>query len=107
MLTGGGDIHPSFYEGMAGILHSYAGKEPGDRCVVENHMIDKAIELKIPIIGICRGFQWICVKAGGVLVQNVIGHSHYSGVNVDGEIYYANSLHHQMICPLIILLFCP
>lgn len=101
LLTGGGDVHPMYYGGMNGLKYTWYGKEekPGNRCMAENHTIGEAISLGIPIIGICRGLQWICVKAGGALVQNVTGHTHSGGVIVDGKRYIANSLHHQLIYP--------
>lgn len=102
LLLGGGDVHPSYYGGMNGVQFTWdKSLTPSTRCKVESRQIDIAIERKIPIIGICRGLQWICVKAGGKLIQDVYGHSHKSGVRslLNNELYHVNSLHHQMIYP--------
>ncbi len=56
---------------------------------------------KIPIIGVCRGAQALCVFAGGKLVQHVTGHAsgnHYV-TTTDGEILLTTSCHHQMMYP--------
>lgn len=101
LLTGGGDVHPRYYNGMDGIkdCYYYNYEEPGSRCVFEWEVINEAITKNIPIIGICRGFQWCCVAAGGKLIQDIHNHSHSNGVIVDDRIYETNSLHHQMIYP--------
>ena len=44
-------------------------------------MMDKAIELGIPVIGMCRGIQFINVYFGGSLIQHLnayLAHRHYS-----------------------------
>ena len=44
-------------------------------------MLDKAIELGIPVIGMCRGVQFINVYFGGSLIQHLssfMAHRHYS-----------------------------
>ena len=44
-------------------------------------MMDKAIELEIPVIGMCRGIQFINVYFGGSLIQHLnayLAHRHYS-----------------------------
>lgn len=102
LLLGGGDVHPSYYGGMNGVSYTWdKSLTPGNRCKIESHQIDIALEKKIPLIGICRGFQWICVKAGGSLIQDVYGHSHQYGVRslLNNELYSVNSLHHQLIYP--------
>jgi gamma-glutamyl-gamma-aminobutyrate hydrolase PuuD len=99
LLTGGGDIHESYYGCLDGGNECHTENEPSKRDIIENYAISYALKNKIPLIGICRGFQWICIKAGGKLVQHVVGHSHNSGINVDGKIYKANSIHHQMVYP--------
>ena len=44
-------------------------------------MMDRAIELGIPVIGMCRGIQFINVYFGGSLIQHLnayLAHRHYS-----------------------------
>lgn len=65
LLTGGNDIYPAWY-----------GKEYDTaRCGVFNHRRDtlemyaltKAIDMNMPVLGICRGMQLINVHQGGTL----------------------------------------
>lgn len=66
-LMGGNDIHPKEYNEVD---HScILTEEARDR--VEFMLIKKAIALKMPILGICRGFQAMNVALGGSLYQDV------------------------------------
>ena len=62
-----------------------------------------AIDRKIPIIGVCRGAQMLCAKAGGSLVQHANNHVGVGGhdlITNDVEGLWGNSCHHQiMILP--------
>lgn len=68
ILSGGDDIEPALY-----------GEEPilelGDVCperdLFEMKFFDKALERKVPILGICRGFQIMNVALGGTLYQDI------------------------------------
>lgn len=59
-----------------------------------------AIELGLPIVGICRGAQLGCALAGGILVQHVENHceTHLIATK-DGRRLITSSLHHQMLFP--------
>jgi GMP synthase-like glutamine amidotransferase len=67
-------------------------------------MFNLTIKLGIPIIGICRGSQFVTVMSGGKLVQNVENHA-ISGTHPlylnDQTISIADitSTHHQMMYP--------
>jgi putative glutamine amidotransferase len=74
VLAGGADIDPSIY-----------GAEPHDethgmvpaRDGFEVALVRRAIELDVPLLGICRGMQLMNVAQGGTLVQHlpeVYGH---------------------------------
>lgn len=68
ILTGGQDVDP----------HRY-GEEPRqkigevfpDRDAFDLNLLEKALALKLPILGICRGFQIINVSFGGKLLQDL------------------------------------
>jgi putative glutamine amidotransferase len=68
VLTGGADVHPSYY-----------GKgEEENRCeldqsrdILEFAIIEKAMELKLPILAICRGEQILNVSQGGDLIVDI------------------------------------
>lgn len=99
LVWGGADIWPGFYNKELS-PRSYAGNAPSQRDKVEWDLMKRAEELKIPIIGICRGAQMLCALAGGYLMQHVTGHggTHYV-TTFDGKKFPTNSLHHQMMVP--------
>jgi putative glutamine amidotransferase len=87
VLTGGPDVHPARY-----------GKESDlERCTVENERDDfelalyaKAKDLKMPVLGVCRGAQLINVAEGGTLVIDIPSdtktvHEHARKNDVDAE----------------------
>lgn len=71
MLTGGGDIDPVLY-GERPDPTVYGVRR--DRDSFEAALYGQAIELRLPILAICRGMQLINVLRGGSLLQQVDGH---------------------------------
>lgn len=80
ILAGGADIDPRRY----GEQH-----EPGlealrpDRDDAEFALIDAAVDRDLPVLGICRGMQLLCVAHGGTLIQHlpdVVGHDKHRAV---------------------------
>jgi putative glutamine amidotransferase len=68
VLTGGPDIHPSKYN------------KPGEahKCEIDLYrdslefpLIDKALELKMPLLAICRGEQILNISQGGDLIVDI------------------------------------
>lgn len=100
VIWGGQDISPSIYNQVPN-KHTDAGNKPGSRDSLEIAMAETAIELGIPIIGICRGAQLMCAMSGGTLVQHVENHAGgWHGIEThDGKFYNCPSLHHQMMHP--------
>lgn len=114
VLTGGGDIHPSYF-----------GEKPVDelgsvdsvRDIYDIHLIKMGAQHNIPMLGICRGEQLINVAFGGTLYQDLP--SQYAGdtllqhrnashnvsfesdswiANITGsENLVTNSVHHQAV----------
>jgi len=70
LLTGGADLDPSLYGGLAA---GSSNLEPG-RDALELAAWRAALGRGRPVLGICRGFQAINVFLGGRLVQHVHGH---------------------------------
>jgi gamma-glutamyl-gamma-aminobutyrate hydrolase PuuD len=64
-------------------------------------MLQQAIKLNIPIIGVCRGAQMLCAAAGGHLIQHLDNHAGkmHEITTIDGETLTVNSLHHQLMWP--------
>ncbi len=68
LLTGGHDISPDIY-----------GEDPKDYCgapckvrdEMEVYLLKKAIEKKMPLLGICRGLQLMNGALGGTLYQDL------------------------------------
>jgi putative glutamine amidotransferase len=117
ILQGGIDIHPSMY-GERPVLEYKDSDIVRD--TFEIALFKKALEKKIPILGICRGCQIMNVALGGTLKQEIIGTSHiaHSSIDFDENNYHpitvksdstiskiysnkttltVNSLHHQAI----------
>lgn len=99
VVWGGADIWPGYYnKGRSSF--SWAGKEPSDRDQVEWSLIQRAIELGVPMVGVCRGAQMMCAAAGGFLYQDVNSHGGQHLVETfDKKSFLVNSIHHQMMEP--------
>lgn len=67
ILSGGPDIDPSNY-GEENINCRTISKE---RDMLEFFVFKKALELRMPVFGICRGIQTINVAMGGTLYQDI------------------------------------
>ena len=68
LLTGGGDVDPRRYG------HSPAPETGGvdaDRDSWESELVHRALELALPVLGVCRGCQVLNVVFGGTLVQHL------------------------------------
>ncbi|HEV8284044.1 MAG TPA: aldehyde dehydrogenase family protein [Chitinophagaceae bacterium] len=70
VLTGGVDVHPSFYNGQAVYNNSPASLQP-ERDVFEEKIYRYSQLNKLPVLGICRGMQLINVLEGGKLIQDL------------------------------------
>jgi putative glutamine amidotransferase len=72
LITGGEDVQPEYY-GKAGEKYLCTEMDPR-RDTLEIALIKKAIELKMPILGICRGEQILNVALGGTLIVDIPAH---------------------------------
>lgn len=98
IIWGGGDIHPSIY-GKPN-LGSHVGQQESARDLTEVALFKRAIEIQMPVIGICRGAQLGCALAGGILIQDFPGHEHSHPIETnDGRKMGTSSLHHQVMFP--------
>jgi gamma-glutamyl-gamma-aminobutyrate hydrolase PuuD len=99
VVWGGADIPVQYYK-KGRSSKSWAADMPTQRDVVEWSMCNRAAELGIPMIGVCRGAQMMCALAGGYLIQHVTGHGGQHIVETsDGQEFHTNSIHHQMMMP--------
>lgn len=100
IFTGGEDVSPSFYNETP----HYTTHSNMDRDMFERTIFNMAFEFRIPMIGICRGSQFLTVMSGGKLVQNVenhaIGGTHPLFIpNQTIPLAEITSTHHQMMYP--------
>jgi putative glutamine amidotransferase len=69
VLTGGGDIDPSMYQNAD--KEKVCNDIDLNRDILEKAIIDEALALKMPILGICRGEQMLNVFTGGSLIIDI------------------------------------
>lgn len=96
LLTGGSDVTPLLY----GSYPHFLTHSSPDRDKEEQEIYRQAMLIGIPIVGICRGAQFLCVMNGGELVQHVTNHGTYHDMQtVDNKAMNVSSSHHQMMDP--------
>ncbi len=111
LLSGGGDVNPARY----GAADEGAERIDDDRDALELSLLDRSARERLPILGICRGFQLLNVWRGGRLTQHVEGHRPRGDEVVEHEVVVAprtlleaacgrgpfgvNSRHHQVVHP--------
>ena len=104
ILVGGNDVDPLLY----GEERSENSSVAPERDATEKRMIELAIKKKIPILGICRGMEFLNVYFGGKLIalKNVFGEGSHppgkdhalnivTGQEVFGSKVMVNSFHNQ------------
>jgi putative glutamine amidotransferase len=115
MFTGGSDVDPALYGERP---HPTTNVKP-ERDAAELVLMRAALEADLPLLGICRGMQLMCVAYGGRLHQHlpdVLGHYDHRPVSgpkfgehavrlaagsrahaILGDSVVVNSFHHQGI----------
>ena len=96
-FPGGPDVPPRFY-GAKMHPKTYTSEHHYSR--FEN-IYRLAVEQGSTLVGICGGAQYLCVKAGGKLIQHVENHAKH-GLHEVQSIYgpaQVTSTHHQMMWP--------
>lgn len=69
IITGGADVYPGWYGKLSDTAR--CGEFDRYRDTLEIGLINKAIEMKMPLIGVCRGEQIINVALGGTLIIDI------------------------------------
>lgn len=99
MFGGGADVNPDLY----GHINLCSGTSPSSiqRDKYETRAYNTAVQQRIPMIGICRGAQFLNVMCGGKMIQDVKNHGgeHMIKDVVTKEILPMTSTHHQMMYP--------
>ncbi|WNV88827.1 gamma-glutamyl-gamma-aminobutyrate hydrolase family protein [Umezawaea sp. Da 62-37] len=83
VLTGGADIDPASYGQEPGPL---TGPPRRSRDDTEFALLRAALELDLPVLGVCRGAQLLNIALGGTLHQHVPGHNPSPGVFARTEV---------------------
>ena len=68
MLTGGHDVAPELYNA---VRQPYCGTSCKLRDEMERYILKKSVELDKPVLGICRGVQFMNACFGGTLYQDL------------------------------------
>lgn len=97
MFTGGVDVDPAIYGEPRG---RYTQDPSPDRDARDMRNFSLAKALGIPMVGICRGAQLLCVMNGGRLIQDQDnGHPSHLMFTESGKTYSVSSDHHQAAFP--------
>jgi putative glutamine amidotransferase len=99
VFTGGTDINSKLYDRKPNSNNDL----PDDlRDSVEKEAFSEALSLGKPMVGICRGSQFLCAMAGGILVQHQQHPSSHYVVTSDGRSVHVSSDHHQRQYPFVL-----
>lgn len=90
-FSGGEDVDPSMY-GQPKHHTTYSNLH---RDAVEKRIFDFAFKKGVPILGVCRGSQFLCAMSGGILVQDQSNTYLHKIKTYDGMEFICNSTHHQ------------
>lgn len=97
LFTGGADVNPELYDEAVHPQTGISRRRDSEDAII---FLD-AKDLGLPMVGICRGGQFLNVMNGGKMYQHVTGHSiggTHSLLDVrNGRILPVSSTHHQMM----------
>lgn len=120
LFTGGPDVHPFHFEEET---HRFCGNVSVKRDTMELMLLKLAMEMKKPILGICRGIQVLNIGLGGDIYQDIpsqlkeefpIAHAQPFGYEIPShtvnvvqgtllaklvqtDVLKVNSMHHQAV----------
>ena len=92
IIPGGNDVNPILYN-----ENNHCSNINDLDDIIDYKVINYAIANKIPILGICRGYQVLNVYFGGSLHQNIDNHFNNHFVEYKNYKFNVNSTHHQAI----------
>lgn len=97
VFSGGEDVHPSLYQGLdRGVSYTNLARD-----TFEKGIFNQCRQYSIKMAGICRGFQFLNVMAGGRMYQHLDGHAlwgrHPARFIFIDQILDVSSTHHQLV----------
>jgi len=103
LLTGGHDVNPALYGEEA---LPECGAPCHARDVMEGYLFDRALEADMPVLGICRGIQFMNVRLGGTLYQDLptqrsTGVEHHMTPPYDRGVHSVTVAEHTLLADLI------
>lgn len=96
VFSGGSDVNPALYGEERHDMTYYDTK----RDERDNEAYDKCRELGIPMLGVCRGAQFLHVRNGGKLYQDIDNHYGAHPIYCPKQklrIDHVSSVHHQAV----------
>ncbi len=76
LFAGGEDVDPAYYDEK---IRHRSVRPARTRDQFEMTLLERALERRLPILGICRGAQMIDVKFGGALYQDLASEPGFAG----------------------------
>jgi len=104
LFTGGEDVNPELY-GEIPLAKTHFSRLRDDK---EQAIYHAALERELPMVGICRGGQFLNVMNGGKMWQHVSGHTRAHNARIEippfnkgnkRRTITVTSTHHQMMIP--------
>lgn len=98
ILWGGVDINPALYKQRPS---KYAQRPDNQRDTYELMQIEYAKEKGLPVVGICRGAQLLCVYNGGSLLQHTQPRIQDHAITTTSGVRFPSVIasHHQIMVP--------
>ncbi len=97
LFAGGEDVGPHLY--LANKVHPTTSTNP-QRDIREEQVFQHCKTNGIKMLGICRGSQFLCAMAGGILVQNQDNPQYLHNIELSrGGKTLVTSSHHQAMYP--------
>ncbi len=110
LFPGGGDITPALF----GETNHGSRNIDTELDILQLRIFQAALNLGLPILGICKGMQIINVGLGGTIIQDLATAAYHTGPDADlyhetitapasclytlyGETFVTNSRHHQAV----------
>lgn len=94
IFSGGSDVNPTLY-GEQRLEGTYVDEKRDEDCI---RLYQQCVDRGIPMLGVCRGAQFLWVMKGGKLWQDVDGHNygqHRVTLLETNQQLIASSVHHQ------------